>query len=93
MPACISSSERKNAPQSLYLTVEQVRLAACAWVQAQAYPPGARTVVYEQAVERILYYQQRNRQARLSHWKTALRRLKTLGIDIRKLKSCMPDDL
>ena len=77
----------------LYLTVEQVRLAACAWVQAQAYPSGARIVVYEQAVERILYYQQRNRQARLSHWKTTLRKLKTLGIDIRQLRSCMPDDL
>ena len=90
---CINNCEKKNSPQSLYLTVEQVRLAACARVQAQAYPPCARTVVYEQAVGQILHHQQRNRQARLSHWKTTLRRLKTLGIDVRKLKSCVPDDL
>ena len=93
MPAYISNGERKNAPQNLYLTIEQVRMAACAWVQAQAYPPSARTVVYEQVVERIGDYQQRNRQARLSHWKTTLRRLKRLGIDLRKLNSCIPGDL
>jgi hypothetical protein len=92
VPACIKNCERKNAPQNLYLTVEQVRVAACAWVEAHAYPPSARTVVYEKAVSYILYHQQRNRQARPSHWKTTIQKLETLGIDVRKLKSCIPGE-
>ena len=74
-------------------SVEPIALAACAWVNAQAYPSSARTVVYEQTVRRILYYQRRNRQARPCHWKKTRRTLRAIGIDLRRLRSCAPDDL
>jgi len=35
----------------------------------------------------------RNRQARLCHWKKTRRTLRAIGIDLRRLRSCAPDDL
>ena len=93
VPGCTSNTERKKPPGGLYLTVEQVRLAACAWVEAQVYPSSVRTQVYERAALRIRYYQQRNRRARLAHWKRTLQKLAALDIHIRQLKSCIPRDL
>lgn len=61
--------------------------AACAWVKIQGYALSARTVVREQAAERIHCCRQQNRRARRSRWKTALRELKKLGIDMSRLKS------
>ena len=92
MPAYISASEKKT-PHALYLTVEQVRQAACAWIHAQRLAPGARKAVYQQAAERISYYQHRNQQARRSHTKTTLKRFRAIGIDVDQLPSCKPDDL
>jgi hypothetical protein len=77
----------------LYLTVEQVRDAASAWIEGQALPPSARPIVYRKVAERIGYYQHRNRQARQSHTKKTLSRLRNLGIEVGHLKSCVPDDL
>ena len=72
--------------------MEQVRTAACAWVQGLNLPPSARRGVYQETVERIAYYQRRNQQARQSHTKTTRRRLKELGIKVDRIRSCVPDD-
>ena len=91
MPASISASEKKTT-HSLYLTVEQVRQAACAWIDAQRLVPAARPTIYRSTAQRIAYYQRRNQQARQSHTKTTLRTLQSLGIDVRQLPSCKPND-
>ena len=91
MPAYISASEKKTT-HTLYLTVEQVREAACAWIDAQRLVPAAWPAVYRKAAQRIAYYQRRNQQARQSHTKTTLRNLQSLAIDVRHLPSCKPDD-
>jgi hypothetical protein len=50
-------------------------------------------VFYRRAAESIDYYQRRNRQARKSHRKKLLGRLRKIGIKISQLSSCMPRDL
>jgi len=88
----ITNSEKKTT-DSLYLTVEQVRVAACAWVTAQALPSSVRMIFYRQAARSIAYYQHRNQQARKSHRKKMLRRLRKLGIKVGQLNCCIPHDL
>jgi len=88
----IRSSEKKT-PETFYLTVEQVRKAACAWLQAQALPYSARKTIYQHAAETITYYQQHNQKSRTSHWKKTLRKLRKLGIRISHLKSCVPSEI
>jgi SRSO17 transposase len=72
-----------------HLTTEQVRRAMNAWLEAAA---GQLTTA--QQLERELtkqqYYQRRNAQARRSHTKTRKTRLKSLGIDAERIKSCIP---
>jgi hypothetical protein len=77
----------------LYLTVKQVRVAACAWVKARGLGPTARKVIYQRAVDLISYHQHRNQQARVSNTKTAVKRLRKLGIEVGHLPPCKPDDL
>lgn len=71
------------------LTMEQVRRAMNAWLEAAA---GQLTMT--QRLERELtkqqYYQRRNAQARKSHTKTRKDRLKALDIDADRIKSCVP---
>jgi len=86
------SSEKKKA-ESFYLTVEQVRDAACAWLVAQALPYSARKIIYQEAADTIMYHQERSRDARKSHWKTKLRKLRELGVKISQLKSCVPREV
>ena len=92
MPAYISASEKKTT-DSLYLTVEQVRIAACAWVKARGLGPAARKVIYQRAAELISYHQHRNQQSRVSHTKTTVKRLRKIGIKAGQLPACKPDDL
>jgi hypothetical protein len=77
----------------LYLTVEQVRQAACAWIAAQSLVAAGRLGIYRKTAKRIGYHQKRNRQARQSHTKTTVQRLRSLGIDVHRLPSCKPDEL
>lgn len=80
----------KKTTETEYLTVEQVRDAACAWCEAQSLPPRARHLKYQAVAERIAYYQSRNQQARKSHTKTTKRRLRKLGVKLGRLPSCKP---
>ncbi len=61
------------------------------WLDAADLPPAARRQRYEEERQKQQYYQRRNKQARVSHTKTRLARLQSLGIDITHIKSCLPD--
>jgi SRSO17 transposase len=71
------------------LTMEQVRRAINTWIQ-----PAAQRLSKTESLEKELakqqYYQRRAAQARRSHTKTRKARLKTLGIDADRIKSCLP---
>ncbi len=72
-----------------HLTMEQVRRAMNAWLEA-----AARRLTRAEQLEKELtkqrYYQRRNAQARRSHTKTRKTQLKSLGIDAERIKSCIP---
>jgi SRSO17 transposase len=73
------------------MTVEQVRSAMNTWLDAAELPPGPRRKRFETELQKQQYYQQRNNQARVSHTKTRVARLTAMGIDISRIKSCLPD--
>jgi hypothetical protein len=73
------------------LTVEQVRSAMNVWLDCATLPPRCQRQRFEDELEKQQYHQSRNRQARLSHTKTRRSQLLAIGIDIAKLKSCLPD--
>ena len=72
-----------------HLTMEQVRRAVNTWLEGIA---AGRTKAqrFEQELAKQQYYQRRNKQARRSHTKTRKARLKALGIDAERIKSCVP---
>jgi hypothetical protein len=72
------------------LTMEQVRTAACAWVEAQSRHSAARRGIYHDAAEKIAYYQMRNREARIFHTRATVAHLLAMGIDVDQLPSCIP---
>jgi SRSO17 transposase len=72
------------------LTVEQVRSAMNVWLEVADLPPAARHRRFEAELQKQQYYQRRNKQARLSHTKTRLDQFDNLGIDVTKIKSCLP---
>ena len=92
VPGFINASEKKTT-DSLYLTVEQVHEAACAWLEAQRFPPRSRAAVYQKAADLIAYYQHRNQGARKAHRRDTLRRLHQRGIKLSCLNRCVPHDL
>jgi SRSO17 transposase len=71
-----------------HLTMEQVRRAVNTWLEAAA-GPLTRAEQLEQEWTKQQYYQHRNAQARRSHTKTRKTRLKSLGIDAERIKSCI----
>ena len=71
------------------LTVEQVRGAMNTWLRSVEMKPAAGQQCYEQELNNQHYHQRRNRQARASHLKTRIARLRALGIDPDKIKSCI----
>jgi SRSO17 transposase len=72
-----------------HLTTEQVRRAMNAWLEAAA-GQLTRAEQLERELTKQQYYQRRNAQARRSHTKTRKTRLKSLGIDAERIKSCIP---
>jgi SRSO17 transposase len=72
-----------------HLTMEQVRRAMNAWLEAAA-KQLTKAEQFEQELLKQRYYQRRNAQARRSHTKTRKAQLKSLGIDTERIKSCVP---
>jgi uncharacterized SAM-binding protein YcdF (DUF218 family) len=68
--------------------MEQVRRAMNAWLEAAERLTRAERLQRELAKQQ--YFQRRNAQARRSHTKTRQARLKSLGIDADRIKSCIP---
>ena len=73
------------------LTVEQVRSATNVWLEAADLPATARRERFESELEKQQYHQRRNKQARTSHTKTRIRRFSAMGINVNRIKSCIPD--
>ena len=72
-----------------HLTTEQVRRAMNAWLESAA----GRLIRAERLEKELAiqqYYQHRNAQARRSHTRTRKARLQSLGIDVERIKSCIP---
>ena len=74
------------------ITVEQVRSAMNVWLDAADSPAATRRKRFQVELKKQQYYQHRNKQARTSHTKTRIRRLIAMGIDVDKIKSCIPDN-
>lgn len=72
------------------ITVEQIRSAMDAWLDTADLPPKARRVRLEKELRTQRYYQRRSRQARKSHTKTRHAKLEVAGIDVDRIKSCIP---
>jgi len=73
------------------ITVEQVKSAMNVWLDAADLPPASRRRRFADELQKQQHYQRRNRQARVSHTKTRIKRLTALGIDVTQIKSCLPD--
>lgn len=74
-----------------HISVEQVRSAMNVWLETADVPPAVRQRRFEDELKKQEYYQRRNRQARKSHTNTRRARLAALGIDVERIKSCLPD--
>ena len=72
------------------VTVEQVRSVVNIWLDTADLPPAARRTRIEDELRKQQWYQRRNKQARKSHTKTRIGQLAALGIDVDKIKSCLP---
>ena len=72
------------------ISVEQVRSAMNVWLDAANLPHFVRRNRYEEELKKQHYYQRRNMQARTSHTKTRSRQLIAIGIEVDKIKSCIP---
>lgn len=73
------------------ISVEQVRSAMNVWLDAADLPPATRRQRFEEELQKQQYHQRRNQQARDSHTKTRIKLLRAMGIDVGKIKSCLPD--
>jgi SRSO17 transposase len=71
------------------LSVEQVRSAMNVWLDSADLPPKCKRARFEKELAKQQYYQQRSKQAHVSHAKTRRRRLSELGIDADRIKSCL----
>jgi SRSO17 transposase len=71
------------------LTMEQVRRAINVWLEA-ALGRQTRVARLQRELAKQQYYQCRNAQAQRSHTKTRRARLRALGIDADRIKSCTP---
>jgi SRSO17 transposase len=72
-----------------HLTTEQVRRAISVWLRV-ATTRGTKTEALEKELAKQRYHQKRNAQAQRSHTKTRRASLKDLGIDVDRIKSCVP---
>jgi SRSO17 transposase len=82
--------DHSSADHADGLTIEQVRSAMNTWFQAVRFTAAARQEAYQEELDNQAYHQRRNEQARKSHTKTRIQCLSELGIDVDKIKSCIP---
>jgi hypothetical protein len=79
-------------PKNPEPTVCQLHTAMAALVRLWGLPfPTARGEVLQKAAAKIRYTQHRKAQARKSHWRQALERLRQFGITLFELKRCTWD--
>jgi SRSO17 transposase len=71
-----------------HLTTEQVRRAMNTWLSTLDHQLTVKQRL-ERERKKQRYYQRRNRQARQSHTKTRITKLKSLGIDPDRIKTCL----
>jgi len=71
------------------LTMEQVRRAMDTWLEATAERLSKKGRL-EKELAKQQYYQRRGAQAQRSHTKTRIARLRMLGIDVERIKTCLP---
>jgi len=69
------------------LTMEQVRGAINAWLEAATMTPKDRKKRYEDELKAIHYHQNRNQSASQSHTRT---KIDVFEFDVEKIKSCIP---
>jgi len=74
------------------LSIEQVRSAMNVWLEVTDSAAAVRRQRFQAELDKQRYYQHRNRQARTSHTKTRIRRLAAAGIDVARIKSCVPEE-
>ena len=79
--------EARDGPDRI--SIEQLRSAMDVWLDTADLPPKTRRARFEEELAKQQYYQRRNKQARLSHTKTTIKKLKAIGIDPDKIKSCL----
>lgn len=72
-----------------HLTTEQVRRAIATWLRLASLRL-TQTEFLEKERAKQKYHQKRNAQAQRSHTKTRKTRLKELGIDVDRIKTCAP---
>jgi SRSO17 transposase len=72
-----------------HLTMEQVRRAMNTWLEATA-ERLTKAERFQRELGKQEYYRRRNAQAQRSHTKTRRARLRSLGIDPDRIKSCIP---
>jgi hypothetical protein len=72
------------------LTVEQVRRAMNAYLKVCHLPLAWQKKELQRELDRQAYYQRRNAQAKKSHTKTRTKHYREMGIEIEKIKSCIP---
>jgi SRSO17 transposase len=90
--ACVRQEyDEASDDEATRITVEQVRSAMDVWLETSALPPRQRRLRLEQELDKQSYYQRRNRQARISHTKKRITILQSLGIDVDRIKSCLPE--
>lgn len=70
------------------LTISQLYQATSALIQSLWMTPSEGDRVINAAAQRIQYYQRRNAQARESHTRKRIGKLKSLGIDVASMKQC-----
>ena len=81
--------DQSDGEPSARLTVEQVRSAVNTWLSVADLKPAARKARYQQELEKQAYHQRRNAQARTSHTKTRISKLRAQGINVDQIKSCI----
>ena len=70
--------------------MEQVRLAASAWITAQQVKPLVPYRFFQKIVEVMTHHQIPNRDSRVSSREKTIKKLEALGINVDKIPSGIP---